>query len=356
MRSIGRMLSGRMRPVFKRVVYFALYYSGMLRLMLACFRKIKNEHVALILFYHRFHDDGARQCLLPSLHVEEFERQIRHLKELYTVASMDEVACSLRDGTGFSSPTVVVTMDDGYLDNYRLAYPVLKRHEIPAIVYVTTGLIGSRTGLWVDELERAILSSRAQKVRCVEICEGEELDIENWRDKKGAFGSIFRTLLPRNNEDRRKAIDELHVSLEIKDHASLASPRLMLNWEEIRRMAGNGVSIGAHTASHPNLASLGHVAAGQEIRVSKEALEVQTGRKVRHFAIPNGKPEDFTAELGMFCQKAGFDTVVTTEPGVVFPDSDPMSLPRVIPPPPMWYFACETARYFFFPKRRMEGK
>jgi peptidoglycan/xylan/chitin deacetylase (PgdA/CDA1 family) len=124
----------------------------------------------------------------------------------------------------------------------------------------------------------------------------------------------------------------------------------LLNWDEVREMDRNGISFGAHTVTHAFLPGMPQEAAKEEIRKSKEIVEAEVGKPVRHFAIPNGKPEDFTEELRLFCQGIGFDTIVTTEPGRLDSEVDRFSLKRALPPPPLYYFACEIARQLFLGK------
>lgn len=121
----------------------------------------------------------------------------------------------------------------------------------------------------------------------------------------------------------------------------------MLNWNEVIEMSRNGVSFGAHTVNHPILSKMELSEAKREIFESKMEIEARIGGKVKYFAIPNGKIEDFSDELKEYCKEIGISTVVSTEPGVVSKQSDPYFLRRVSPPSPIYIFACELARYMF---------
>ena len=69
---------------------------------------------------------------------------------------------------------------------------------------------------------------------------------------------------------------------------------------------------------------------------------------VRHFAVPNGRNEDFTEEIIDFCRNGGFASTCTTNFGHVGITSDPYKLPRVCPSDCLFVFAVELARYMFF--------
>ena len=112
------------------------------------------------------------------------------------------------------------------------------------------------------------------------------------------------------------------------------------------------MAFGAHTLTHPFLPAMTIEEGENEIKRSKALIEEKVGKTIKHFAVPNGTREDFTPHLKEYCADIGFDTVVTTESGIVSSHADRYALNRIIPPPPLYYFACEIARYFFFPKKQ----
>ncbi len=92
-----------------------------------------------VLLYHRVCDD-ARDNL--SVGVAQFERQMRLLRKHCNVLSIEQVLASERLQRS-RRPVVAVSFDDGYLDNYLNAAPILRRHRVPCSFYVSTGLVGS---------------------------------------------------------------------------------------------------------------------------------------------------------------------------------------------------------------------
>ena len=143
-------------------------------------------------------------------------------------------------------------------------------------------------------------------------------------------------------------MNKLSRILGVNEPISDSTERKMLNWQEVIEMSGNNIYFGAHTLTHPTLSKMELASAMREINESKKEIEKRLGKKVTHFAIPNGKYEDFCEELKQYCKNIGLDTVASTESGLVCAQSDPYFLKRIIPPPPMHIFACELARYMFF--------
>lgn len=343
-----------MQKTFKRgckhILYFLLFYSGLLHLLVRFLKATKRKHGAIILFYHRFCQRSKDNKLLPCLDIREFRKQVLHLKRLYKLISMDDLDRSIIEGGFFPVPSIAVTIDDGYLDNYVLAYPILRQRGIPALIYLTVGFIGTKNGLWVDDLELALMQAKVQSFRFEELFGDALLDISTYGGKKKAEEMLFTRMLKLGNPVRENLIRKLFDILNVDGSVIENRPRVMLNWEEIVEMSGNEISFGAHTLSHPYLPAAPLEVAKHEIEKSKEIVEKRLGKPAKHFAIPNGRPEDFTGELREFCEEIGFDTIVTTEPGFVDSASNRLSLKRILPSPPLYYFACEIAKYLFFSK------
>jgi len=263
---------------------------------------------------------------------------------------MDELAGRLASRNSFVSPSVVISVDDGYVNNYTLAYPVIKALGLPAIVYLTTGFIGTNKAPWVDDLMDMLISTKAEALSLPELLGERVLNISTRSRKKDAAKILFNAMLRLEHKRKLLMMQKLSKSLGTAEMLENGSKRKMLNWNEVIEMGKDNITFGAHTVSHPTLSKMDVGEAEREIRESKEEIETQIGAKVRHFAIPNGKIEDFSEALKKYCSKIGMSTVVSTEPGVVYKESDPYFLGRVNPPPPIYVFACELARHLFFPK------
>jgi len=347
------MVTGmKFRKYLKHVIYIFIYYFGILYVVVRVQKKIKRKFPAIILFYHRFHQKKKKEVILPSLEISEFRKQLLHLKRYYAFITMDEIAATLREGRDFSAPCIVITIDDGYLDNYELAYPFLVETGISSTIYLATGLIGSNLGLWVDDLEFGLIHGENKSFGFRELFGEGLVKISTNVEKEKALDMLYGAMVGMDNVRRKEAIGKLFDLLKVEKSKLRDRPRVMLNPEEIREMAKDGICFGAHSVSHPCLSATPIDSGKEEIRASKETVERWVKKQVRHFAIPNGKKDDFTEELRDFCKKIGFDTIVTTEPGLVDSRADRFSLGRILPSGPLYYFACEVARYFFWRRDR----
>ena len=99
-----------------------------------------------ILLYHGVTDNydvEVRNANRKHLHVDVFREQMKILKLNCNVVSMDEVLWHLEEQKSFPSKTVAVTFDDGFKNNYSFAAPILDSLKIPAIFYLSSGLINT---------------------------------------------------------------------------------------------------------------------------------------------------------------------------------------------------------------------
>ena len=110
-------------------------------------------------------------------------------------------------------------------------------------------------------------------------------------------------------------------------------------------MAQNDITIGAHSHTHPILSRMPPQEAKEDIFISKKVIEENLGIKVKHFAFPNGREEDFTEELRDYCRKIGFESVASVVYGVNNGhNGNVMSLKRIGARSPVWMMAGELLR------------
>src|SRR3989338_11299150 len=101
---------------------------------------LEPRYTPPILMYHSI-SDGPNE----SLHVkpDSFLRQMAYIKwRRYNVISLDELVEGIKSGKRFKHNTVVITFDDGYEDNYKYAYPVLRDFGFPATIFLISNYIG----------------------------------------------------------------------------------------------------------------------------------------------------------------------------------------------------------------------
>jgi peptidoglycan/xylan/chitin deacetylase (PgdA/CDA1 family) len=225
-------------------------------------------------------------------------------------------------------PFVALTFDDGYRDNVEHALPVLRRHGAPWTVFAVADYASGRGQLWWIELEEAV--RRLDRVRLVIDGTERELPAGSVAEKRAAFATAYRHLRAGPEPHLRRVIAGWAAEAGIDSAALVRS--LCLDWEELRRLSREpGVTIGAHTLSHPMLAKHDEATARREILDSQASIAEELGLAVAHFAYPVGDPTSAGPREFAIARQAGFSTAVTTRPGHVFADhaAHPTALPRV---------------------------
>jgi peptidoglycan/xylan/chitin deacetylase (PgdA/CDA1 family) len=247
--------------------------------------------------YHsisRGRPDPWSLCVAPEL----FAEQAQLLRDRYRVLSLAELREALTEGRPLSR-AVVLTFDDGYRDNLLVAKPVLEKHDLAATVFVTTGYVGSGRDFWWDELEAGCASGGLES------------------------RTLWEELRSLSHEERFERLDALWTSVG----ATKPEPTLTLDTGELERLADGGVvHLGAHTVTHPHLASLPASAQQHEIETSAAYLAEITGSPVRDFSYPHG---DFSPETITLLRSAGFETACTTVSVPVTSGADLLELPRL---------------------------
>ena len=254
----------------------------------------------------------------------EFEQIIRWLKEWFNVLPLDQAITRLNEHS-LPPRAAAITFDDGYADNFTVAMPVLQSHGLTATFFIATGYLdGGR--MWNDSIIETVRHCGKTKLDL----SGEGLGVHELNSAaavRQAIMSILNAVKYREPPERLKAVDYL---------ASVAGGSLpsdlMLTSRQVKMMRRAGMSIGAHTVTHPILARQKPAEVYTEMIESKRFLESLLQERVGLFAYPNGKPSlDYRAEDVEIIRSLDFDAALTTAWGVADAASDRMQLPRFTP-------------------------
>ena len=275
----------------------------------------------LILCYHRVAEgveDPFHLCVRPdnfAAHLDEMSRA----REPSTLADISVPS---------RRPRVVVTFDDGYLDNLTNALPIAESRGVPITIFVTSGILGSHHGFWWDRLG-TLLRSRPPQVREIDLPIGGR----NVRLPLGSSGiradldSVRRHLLPLRVPEIERALDAVSKQWQV---GSAPPPDAgTLTPQDLLQLASSDTAtIGAHTVDHVRLRDRPAREQQDTISGSKEKLEQSIGRAVSHFAYPFGRHDDFDDRSAEAVRSARFDTACTAIPGTARSSTDPYRLPR----------------------------
>jgi peptidoglycan/xylan/chitin deacetylase (PgdA/CDA1 family) len=281
----------------------------------------RTEPSARILYFHRVNDDA--DPFFPSAPTKLFDKQMRFLSRYKKVVSLQDMVKHLEGGS--PEPVFSITFDDGYQDNYEIAYPILRRYGLPATIFLTTGSMDSREPLWFEQLALA-LKTTAREFVDIEIDLPRRIFLRTQAERLEANAQIFGLLRSLCDAERRRFLDRIYRDLNVSDGGERRNK--MLTWHQVREMQPHGIDFGGHTVSHPFISKLPRESIVWEISECKRRIEDELQRGVDFFAYPNGREEDFGLENKDLIRSAGYRAAVTTIWGTNFPSTDRMELRR----------------------------
>ena len=249
-------------------------------------------------------------CFLED---SSFRRQVEYISRNFSIVPLSTAIEMLKQGA-VDKPTVVVTFDDGYQNNFDVAFPVLKEHGVPATIFLTTGFVDSSDTIWFCHIIRALSCTRKQSMRW----EGADLDLSEPRGRAAASARLQASLKEHSPAEVISLVRRICEELDVNPGTSFEpeSPFRILSTGSIRTMVQSGlVEFGAHTETHPILSLLPPEDQSREISGSVEAVERLTGEPCRFFAYPNGRAQDYDSKTLELLQKRGILAAVTTTSG-----------------------------------------
>lgn len=257
-----------------------------------------------------------------------FSQHLGYLqKTCHPMSLLDLVDAGERDA--LPPRAVAVTFDDGYVDNLTEAYPLLQTAQVPAVVFVTSGTVGSPASFFYDELATMLLVRAGLPEELSLDIQGQE---HEWRvstrvEREHAYYAVERLLRSLELSERDSILariaDWAGVERETNSECRPMTPR-----ELVQLTADGLVEVGAHTVTHRILSNLSSRAQQAEIVDSGHQLERIVGKPVVSFAYPWGGSEHFTSETVEMVQRAGFRAACTTVHGPVESGDDPFRLRR----------------------------
>jgi peptidoglycan/xylan/chitin deacetylase (PgdA/CDA1 family) len=286
-----------------------------------------------ILCYHRILADGERHgsgrpYFLRGTAVSErsFAAQMRAVAEHFEVLGEPEVLAWLDGERELQRPGCWITFDDGYRDVLERAAPVVAQHELPATVFVTTGVV-EQPERWLPADRWYATLDRARRHRgTLPGVDGAPwtFDLMHAGDyARLVDGPERRRYLASPPEVQRTLLGALADALGVKPPASSG---LYLERDALQRLAGNGWSIGGHGHTHAILTGVEEVELVAEVTRSRRLLDA-LGLSPRTFAYPDGACDDAVVRAA---HGAGWSAGVSLGERVASGHDGRLRLPRLL--------------------------
>jgi peptidoglycan/xylan/chitin deacetylase (PgdA/CDA1 family) len=235
---------------------------------------------------------------------------------------------------GRSSPVsraVVINFDDGYRDNWENAFPILKKYNIPATIFLTTGVIGTENRIWLNKLYSDFHRTRVPFINLVND-QGEKhtYSLGTNSDKKQALFAARDVLKNSSGAFRNHLLRDLTSQLKQNVNGDDTGELRMLSWNQVIEMARHNITFGAHTVNHLIMENETESIQEKEIRLSKNTIEERTGRTVNVFAYPGNSGKGFNRSTKDLIKACGYTACCLFSTGTGFNEvgCDPFELNR----------------------------
>jgi len=324
----------------RRLILGAMHSLGLMKL----WEYANRGKIPILTFHGVDGGQGKGDCrpIRPRLRLKDFKRYLDVLSQCFSFVSL-EAAADMLSGRRPPQPySLVLTFDDGYLNNATHVWPALMQYNVPGTFFLPTGWIGTGRACWVDRLDYAISHLRPGG-SCINI-NGKTYEITG-RDQEGLrslFWRIRNDFADEGWDWAERAVDVVELSATAKISEAPGSDHWarFMSWDQVRSMRREGASFGSHTVTHRPLDELSREEVMAELVESKAELERQTGATCFSLAYPRGK---CNGEVAGMAQKAGYRCAVTTIEGPADNSDHPTLLPRIgLPSRPLHAFDLEA--------------
>ena len=238
---------------------------------------------------------------------EDFNSQMDYLARWFHVVSVQDVIQWLDGQRQLPPYAALITFDDGYLDNYTSAYPILRAHHFPALIFLTSEHIGTDAPFYWDMAAYSFRHTRKDQLTF------PDGTTEHWTnpaelDRVSRKWIEFMKTLPQTEKTGYVRVLPDRLGVSIPDGFF---KRLMLNWDQVREMQQGGVEFGAHTMHHPILTRISPEEVRMEVEGSKSRIEKELGNPVLSFAYPNGQSSDLNDPIEKIIAESGIRVAFT---------------------------------------------
>ena len=284
-----------------------------------------NKGKLTILTYHRVPADIDPLLSSDQVNARKFARHMQAIAECFNVLPLPEALDRMARGA-LPARALSITFDDGYQDNYTIALPILQSHGLKATFFVCSGYLNDGL-MFNDVIVEAMRACQSSTLDLSWLGLGQ-LPVGDLESKRQAAEKVLNAVKYLPFQQRESACDRLWQTAA----PGQARPRLMMTDEQIRQLAGQGMTIGGHTHTHPILNRLDIDSAREDIALNRRLLGALIGHEPTVFAYPNGRPtRDYGPEHVRLLKELGYRSAVSTAWGVASKACDPYQLPRFSP-------------------------
>lgn len=317
-----------MKLLIKNIITFFIYWLGPHR-----WPSLKPK--AVILGYHRVipKDHIDISIMQPGMYVypETFEMHIKTLGKYFHFMSLNEWVDRTVKNESIPKRVCILTFDDGWVDNYEYAFPILKKYNVPATIYLVSQMLIKPAAFWPERLARILWNNGEGLAEQII----EHIDFA-WIKELNVLRFYSGIVLSKEDIDniitaaKRYSDEEINIKLDALE--SIAEPKGIrgdiVNLHQVKEMLNSRlIEIGAHTRLHKRMDKIqSDKEISNEIVMCKDELQEMLSVLPNSFCYPNGIVTDKALEK----VKENYSSACTTEKGINNPNTSKHLLKRYL--------------------------
>jgi peptidoglycan/xylan/chitin deacetylase (PgdA/CDA1 family) len=241
-----------------------------------------------------------------------------------------EIIMRLNEKRALPDYAAAITFDDGFQNNYTVAYPFLKAQTIPATIFLATGKVGTKNLLWPDRLLVDLWNTEKTEIDLQNNGFGK-LRLRTPRERQAAYGIMLSHMKSLPVVDKNKLLKAITDALGNSNIEPLGATDFeLLSWQQVHQMHNSGmVRFGAHTENHDILSRMNRQVMRAEIENSCMAIQERLKEAPLAFSYPNGAREDFNESVKQMLRDHNFLCALTTIEGLNDRNQDFYELKRI---------------------------
>jgi len=303
----------------KNLLLKFLYNTGA-TFILRSYKRINQ--LATILCLHRVSDEES--LTFPPFKVKDFERLLQYIDNHYQVITIDTLST-----VKSNKPALILSFDDGFLDFFENALPLLKKYGMPCNLNVVTNCLDNNFQIWTQRQNNLLQEIFIRKHNCVLDLDCKQINIDNFHSQNIIEKNLelFHFLFSKDDIFVEQFLNEAESKMPFKIPITP-----MMSWNNLKDALGKyDIELGSHSVSHITLSNIrDKEKLKAEINDSKILIEKHTGRKVNIFAFPNG---NYNEEVLRQCWLAGYKHVLTVDEKLIKKENvNEFKLPRLLIP------------------------
>jgi peptidoglycan/xylan/chitin deacetylase (PgdA/CDA1 family) len=315
----------------------ALGRTGLAPVLLAAQRWTASPFIKVLGYHSARKDDAAGAQYdegVVDLTPEGFERKLDFLARSCSVITLDELRgfVSSRGARRLPPNPVLLTFDDGYLDNHDVLLPALARRGMTAVFFIATSYIEERRLFWWDRVNFLLKTSTKERLELT-YPERMSLPLRPAAARAATIRTVLRIIKDRFGLDLERFLAHLaeaaDVSLSREDERRRVDA-LMMTWDHVRALRRAGMDVQSHTTTHRVLQTLTPTDLAFELTTSRAKLGEVLGEPVHAVSYPVGRSLEWEPHIREAVRAAGYELGFSNCTGVNHTWSfDPLNMRRM---------------------------